>query len=338
MMKVPMLKSRHPPRGGCVSLPVEITNSAGNRVGKPGHALAILAGGFGNAPWIGKILMLGMLVAGGPLYAEGGDKALFINVDGKVGIGTDKPKAQLDVQQGNRTGPPGAVEGLYVTGNLAPAKGVEFRHSNETQGIGIGYNTIYATGSDADQSLNMKPRGTGIVTVQGALTVQGRIRDKTGDVMPVGSIIAYAGRAAPEGWLFCNGAQIPEGEQYGELRVVLGVGTTPDLRGRTLVQAGQGNGLTPRELGQQGGEEKHTLTMDELAKHHHFGWGEASPNNWNEDKTSTELKTNKAGKHEFTGSNATDGDNYLYASTENGKGTPFNVMQPYHVVNYIIKY
>lgn len=334
-MNVPMLKS---PQGACGPLSVEITGSAGTRAGEQGSARAILARCFGKAPLIGQILILGVFVASGPLCAEGNDKALFINLDGKVGIGTDRPKAQLDVQQGDRGDHSESVEGLYVTGNFTPDKGVEFRHSNETQGVGIGYNTIYATGSNDNQPLNLKPRGTGIVTVQGPLTVHGRIRDKTGDVMPVGSVIAYAGRAAPEGWLFCNGAQIPEGEEYKELREVLGVGTTPDLRGRTLVHAGQGNGLTPRELGQQGGEEKHTLTVDELAKHHHFGWGESGKNNWNEDGSSTELKNNKNGNHAFTGSKSTDADNYLYASTETGKSTPFNVMQPYHVVNFIIKY
>ena len=39
-------------------------------------------------------------------------------------------------------------------------KGVEFRHSNGSQGIGFGFNTIYATGSTENQPLYLKARGT----------------------------------------------------------------------------------------------------------------------------------------------------------------------------------
>jgi len=92
---------------------------------------------------------------------------------GNVGIGTVSPKANLDVQQGVRTGAhPDAVKGLYVTGDLGPDSGVEFRHSNGTQGIGFGYNTIYATGGNTAQDLNLKPRGNGLVNVQGPLKIK----------------------------------------------------------------------------------------------------------------------------------------------------------------------
>ncbi|WP_224363426.1 tail fiber domain-containing protein [Hyalangium versicolor] len=65
---------------------------------------------------------------------------------------------------------------LYVTGNINDTKtGIEFRHTNESQGIGFTFNTIYATGSNADQDLILKPRGTAAVTVQGPLSVQGAL-------------------------------------------------------------------------------------------------------------------------------------------------------------------
>lgn len=55
---------------------------------------------------------------------------------------------------------------LYVTAESGPASnGVEFRHSNGTQGIGFGYNTIYATGSHPNQSIILKARGTGSVLI-----------------------------------------------------------------------------------------------------------------------------------------------------------------------------
>jgi hypothetical protein len=77
----------------------------------------------------------------------------------------------LDVQSAFREGgshPTGLA--LYVT---APSRGdsggIEFRHSNASQGIGFGYNTIYATGSDGDQDLFLKARGTGSVRIVGNL-------------------------------------------------------------------------------------------------------------------------------------------------------------------------
>jgi len=99
------------------------------------------------------------LVGAGKLAVHGAD----------LGLGTTEPKAKLDVQQGTRTGNHPAVNGLYVTGDFAPDSGVEFRHSNGTQGIGFGYNTIYATGSDGIQHLNLKPKGMGNVNVEGPL-------------------------------------------------------------------------------------------------------------------------------------------------------------------------
>jgi hypothetical protein len=77
------------------------------------------------------------------------------------------PRSKLEV-----AGPPGwggdhpTGLALYVTAESGEASnGVEFRHTNGTQGIGFGYNTIYATGSHPDQSLILKARGTGSVVI-----------------------------------------------------------------------------------------------------------------------------------------------------------------------------
>ncbi len=76
------------------------------------------------------------------------------------------------------------------------------------------------------------------------------------------TIIAFAGTFAPRGWAYCHGQEISIssntalfsllGTTYG------GNGQTtfrlPDLRGRVMVGAGQGNGLPHYELGQAGVE------------------------------------------------------------------------------------
>lgn len=96
---------------------------------------------------------------------------------------------------------------------------------------------------------------------------------------PSGGVIAYAGAAAPTGWLLCDGSSLLRAS-YPALFTAIGVtygsadGThfsLPDLRGRTVVAAGTGSGLTARALAASGGEESHVLTTAEsgLQAHTH---------------------------------------------------------------------
>src|SRR6185295_9874696 len=91
-----------------------------------------------------------------------------LQVTGSAGIGTPTPGARLTIQQGST--PAGSAangKGLFVSALMgtgaASDGGIEFRHDNLTQGIGFGYNTIYATGSNANQDLAIQSRGTGSV-------------------------------------------------------------------------------------------------------------------------------------------------------------------------------
>ncbi|MFM8821448.1 MAG: hypothetical protein ACKOD3_13095 [Phenylobacterium sp.] len=115
------------------------------------------------------------VLAGGEVQ---GKELMRIKPSGNVGIGTNNPIASLDIASASRTGThPTAVKGLYITGDFnADNDGVEFRHSNATQGIGFGFNTIYAAGSNANQDLGLKPKGTGEVKVSGSLSVSGIVK------------------------------------------------------------------------------------------------------------------------------------------------------------------
>jgi hypothetical protein len=86
---------------------------------------------------------------------------------GNVGIGIAGPGSTLDIVGGAaRTGTQPTGLGLYVTADSKPdSLGIEFRHTNGSQGIGFGYNTIYATGSNVDQPLTIQSRGAGALTL-----------------------------------------------------------------------------------------------------------------------------------------------------------------------------
>lgn len=77
-----------------------------------------------------------------------------------VGIGVTSPANKIDISNGLRTGVHPFGRPLYVTGNIGGLKsGIEFRHSNGSQGIGFGYNFIYAAGSALNQKLSFATKG-----------------------------------------------------------------------------------------------------------------------------------------------------------------------------------
>ena len=89
----------------------------------------------------------------------------------------------------------------------------------------------------------------------------------------LGEVKLIAWNFAPKGWAFCNG-QFLAINQNQALFSLLGTSyggngqTTfalPDLRGRAALH--QGQGFT---VGQNGGQEFHTLTLGEMPAHNHF--------------------------------------------------------------------
>lgn len=88
----------------------------------------------------------------------------------------------------------------------------------------------------------------------------------------VGDIKLYAGNEPPRGWFICDG-QLLAIDKYPRLFSVIGTtyggdGSTtfalPDLRGRTAVGVGKGDGLTHREIGETFGAERMTLRDDSV--------------------------------------------------------------------------
>lgn len=88
----------------------------------------------------------------------------------------------------------------------------------------------------------------------------------------VGEIRMFAGNFAPAGWMFCEGQLLPISENETLFQLI---GTTfggdgestfglPDLRGRLPLH--QGSGFI---LGETGGAEEITLTVQQIPSHNH---------------------------------------------------------------------
>ena len=167
--------------------------------------------------------------------------------------------------------------------------------------------------------------------------------------MPVGSVLAIVASPTtpPDGWLYCNGGTY-DTEQYAQLYAILQSSKVPDLRGYVLIGAGvySGNGATYTQMVPYGGA-SHTLSMQEMPSHQHFGWGESGNGPFGKSQASG-----------YAGSGDSDSNNYLYGTsfaggtgagatqiaTTDGSVTynassgnsSFSLLQPSFAMNYFI--
>jgi microcystin-dependent protein len=149
-----------------------------------------------------------------------------------------------------------------------------------------------------------------------------------GSGLPKGAILLWSGAGVPAGWALCDG-------QPG----------TPDLRGRFVLGAGAGAGLTSRSVNDKGGEEAHKLTLDEMPSHAHTVKDPGHLHNWTgtrqqagvDDHNNTmEFSKGDAGVSDTLSKN-TDSRTTGIAIDAAGGGKTHENMPPYFVLAYIIK-
>lgn len=93
----------------------------------------------------------------------------------------------------------------------------------------------------------------------------------------VGEIRMFGGNFAPMDWALCDGSTL-QISQYDVLYAVIGTYyggdginnfKLPDFRGRIPVHMGNGQGLTPRVIGQAFGTETEALQVTHIPAHNH---------------------------------------------------------------------
>lgn len=167
--------------------------------------------------------------------------------------------------------------------------------------------------------------------------------------IPPGTIVAYGGSTAPNGWLMADGSEVSRTQNRALFQAIgttygAGNGSTtfrlPDLRGRVPVGAdGSAGRMSSNDaLGQAAGEERHTLTTNEMPSHGHSGYtasNTAYPNIGDATLPAFSAKISIDDANALPPGTVVDRGNVFVDPA--GGSQPHNNMPPYQVVNYIIK-
>jgi microcystin-dependent protein len=139
-----------------------------------------------------------------------------------------------------------------------------------------------------------------------------------------GIIVMWSGTNIPTGWVLCDGSN-----------------NTPDLRGRFVLGSGKGANLTERIIGDKGGTEKHTLTIDEIPRHtHNFVQFITHNDDGRESYTHNYKGNDQSSARIFKADHAKGGgqtDVLEPETSRTGNSKPHENMPPFYVLAYIMK-
>jgi len=160
----------------------------------------------------------------------------------------------------------------------------------------------------------------------------------------LGEIRMFGGNFAPYGWALCNG-QLLAISQNTALFSLIGTyyggdGVTtfalPNLQSRVPIHQGQGVGLSPYVIGQNGGTETVTLTTQQMPQHNHTVATNGGPGNSQHPPNNYLASTTVSAEKPYT-SVASDGSTLnTNAVSFAGSSQPHNNIQPYLCITYII--
>lgn len=148
---------------------------------------------------------------------------------------------------------------------------------------------------------------------------------------------------APKGWAFCNGQVLPISQNTALFSLL---GTTyggdgkstfalPNLQGSAPMHPGQGQGLSPRDLGEAGGTQTVTLLESEIPSHAHTmrASGDDADQFAPTPNTSLATSTGATAYQPTPGSLTQLAPQALMLA---GSGLPHNNMQPYLTLSFCI--
>jgi microcystin-dependent protein len=236
-------------------------------------------------------------------------------------------------------------DGFAVTGGgvFSPTSSWDVRVRVDDAFGSVISDTTIATAS-VTLDLNNKAVGVGKLHERGALDVggdtyvTGEIYHHGGSVLePVGSVVAYAGSAAPSGWLICNGQAVSR-STYAALFAVLGTSygagdgsstfNLPDVRGRSIFGVNAADSDFSAR-GKTGGAKTHTLTVAEMPPHDHRQRHNATDFAPGSGQAIAGMTSQGFG--------STPGSNANQLTAASGGGAAHNNMPPFVTLNVIIK-
>jgi len=162
----------------------------------------------------------------------------------------------------------------------------------------------------------------GGLTIPGNIRVQGHANiDGNFNYLPKGTIVAFNGTTAPEGWAICDGKN-----------------GTPNLKNRFIF--GSGN----KRFGTTGGEENHKLTVKEMPSHNHSMNSSGNHSHKLDTRNDNGDLNGCAGWPSFgrndcgnaSWDTSTTG-NHTHTINNTGSNQSHNNMPPYYVLTYIMK-
>jgi microcystin-dependent protein len=159
----------------------------------------------------------------------------------------------------------------------------------------------------------------------------------------VAEIRIFTGNFAPKGWALCDGQLLPISQNTALFSLL---GTTyggdgksnfalPNLQGSAPMQAGQGPGLSLRDLGEVGGEQSVTLLQTEMPSHSHTAAAATNPGL--ADPTSNAWASGAKGfGNVYSPSGANNVQMSPLATSIAGGNLPHNNMMPFLGLTFII--
>jgi len=160
----------------------------------------------------------------------------------------------------------------------------------------------------------------------------------------VAEIRIFTGNFAPKGWAQCDGQLLPISQNTALFSLL---GTTyggdgksnfalPNLQGSAPMQAGQGPGLSLRDLGEIGGEQTVTLLQTEMPSHAHTAVAAAGTGLPTPGGNAWASGAKGFGNVYSPSAQATNVQMNPFAVTISGGNLPHNNMMPFLGLTFII--